>query len=178
MPKKIIANVTRLPKNNSYAVWRDACLREYERLTNSYHKIYDRASTILTFCSILLPLVINKTREILATEVFLDGYMIKVFFASVPGLFALVSLLCISGCVVILCVLMMGRGIPTFDIQEIRRSNLARLDEDMANTWMVGNYLDINAKMQKTVERKQKLFNIAMLCLTISILMSIITFML
>lgn len=148
----------------------DVCLSDYQRVLDTYDKIYEKASIALGFSGVILLVIMSS----------IDYTIIKrVATATSTELFTITALLfcsigsaiCIIWAVIQLLLLMKSRAVTVMDSISIRNEEIYRESNEDAALWLIDKYTKAINDIRPQIQKKQKTFDSAIIKIIISIIL-------
>lgn len=152
----------------------DSCVQDYQRLQESYNRIYDKINVALAFAGVVLTIMLNSLDFSTAKICMKDMTVGNLIMTSI-------ELLCFIGgmgltffATIYLLILMRGRKIAVFKSEDIRNCNVYREKESDAAMWLIDKYTKIVNEVRPVVQKKQLSFDKALGAIIVGIIMYVI----
>lgn len=150
------------------------CDEDYQRLLETYDKLYDKVNIALAFCGIILFVIIDGVN--LKFEYEFDqfplclGIIINIFGITL----SVISLAyCLWGTIDLLLIIKSNK-VPVLDSIAIRNDKIYMMKPDQAALWLIDKYTRIIDEMRKLLNAKQKKFDKAISKIVVSIIAYVI----
>ena len=146
------------------------CIFDYQRVLDTYDKIYEKTNIALGFSGVILLVIMSS----------LDYTIIKrIATATNIELFSILALLlcsagsasCIIWAVTQLLFLMRSKAITVMDSISIRNEELYKESNEDAALWMIDKYTKAINDIRPQIQKKQKSFDSAVVKIIISIVL-------
>jgi len=141
------------------------CYNDYQRLIDTYDKIYEKVNVTLAFCGIILLFIINSLNFTYVADI-LKTQSTSEFVILIMLLFcSAASTVCIVLAVIQLLLLMRSKTIYVFDSIDIRNDKIYRWNHDAAALWVIDKYTEVIAGteeiagLRNIINEKQKKYN-------------------
>lgn len=149
----------------------ESCIQDYQRLQESYNKIYEKTNIALAFAGVVLTIMIGSFDFSPAVLAVKNMKIWEVILTSVE-LFCLVgSMFMIIFSTSYLLTLLRGRKITVFKSEDIRNNEIYRNKEPHAALWLIDKYTKIVYEVRPVVQKKQRSFDRALMMIIIGIIM-------
>lgn len=149
----------------------DSCVQDYQRLQETYNRLYDKINIALAFVGVVLTIMLGSF-----------DFEIASFYVKNMTIFELimtcVELLCLVGgmgltlfSTIYLLMLMRGRKIAVFKSEDIRNDEVYREEETYAAMWLIDKYTKIVNVVRPVVQKKQESFDRILIAVIVGIVM-------
>lgn len=167
--KRLKVSVKKSPLYPSAHLLQMACYNDYSSIASHYDKIYDRINIALSFCGVILLVVIKSLDYSVAVNLFSSASREVLFYSMFHVISYVISSILLIWALIQLLLLTRSRPLQQFDSRAIRNAEIYRKSEEEASVWLIQKYTDVIVSLRKETEKKQKKFNSALLKLVISI---------
>ena len=149
----------------------DSCVQDYQRLQESYNRIYDKINVALAFAGVVLTIMLNLFDFSTAKICVKDMTVGNLIMTSIE-LFCLIGGMGLTFFATIyLLALMRGRKIAVFKSEDIRNDEVYREKESYAAMWLIDKYTKIVNEVRPVVQKKQLSFDKALGAIIVGIIM-------
>ena len=159
------ANVTPKKKKKkiqypSAELVQQACFEDYCRLINTYDKIYDKVNITLTFCGVILLVILGSVDYTWIADISKTNSNLELF-----------SIVFIVWAVIQLLLLMQSKTLSVFDSVDIRNEGIYFWNPDAAAVWLIDKYTIAIAGLRTAIEEKQRKYDSSVIKIIISLIL-------
>ena len=162
-------------KSQSIAIIVEAAAKEYARQTETYDKVYQRASFALAACGIFMAAMvrfINANTVLCALKsVFVIGLLDRNFFLATSFLMLLVSMMMFLW-------LLRGKCMEALGVELVENLDVEKRGDIESYRWLKDGYIKAIKSIKLNSSIKQKQYNRALSVLLISLVLFTISFLL
>ncbi len=160
-----------LPKKYPSAEFlHNVCLYDYQRVLDSYDKVYEKTNIALGFSGVILLVIVSSIDytmiKRIATATNLELFTILMLLLCSAG-----SAICIVWAVIQLLLLMKSRAVTVMDSISIRNEEIYRESNEDAALWMIDKYTKVINEIRPQIQKKQKTFNAAVIKIIIAVIL-------
>lgn len=169
MAKKEKKNIKKV-QYPSAVMLKEDCYNEYQRLMETYDKIYEKVNIMLAFCGVVLLVILSK--------VDITRYML-LFQTEEKSLFLISLLYCVATTISALLIfasvihllnLLKGKNMLVFDSIAIRNEKIYESQEENAALWLIQKYTDSIASVQNVIKEKQSEYDKTVIKVIVSLI--------
>jgi hypothetical protein len=149
---------------------KEDCYNEYQRLMETYDKIYEKVNIMLAFCGVVLLVILSKvdiTRYMLLVQTEKKSlFLISLLYCVATT----ISSLLIVSSVIHLLKLLKGKNMLVFDSIAIRNEKIYESQEENAALWLIQKYTDSIASIQNVIKEKQSEYDKTVIKVIVSLI--------
>ncbi len=146
------------------------CIFDYQRVLDTYDKIYEKTNVALGFSSVIL-LVIMSSIDYTIIKMIPSATKLELFTLLVLIVCSIGSAMCIIWAVVQLLLLMRSKTITVMDSISIRDEGIYKESTETAALWLIDKYTKAINDMRPQIQKKQKSFDSAVINIIIAIVL-------
>lgn len=146
------------------------CYDDYNRLINTYDKIYEKVNIALAFSGIVLLVILNCFDYTLIIEMFRLSSTLELFSMLILMLCSTASTVCMVWAVIQLLLLMHSKTVTVFDSVAARNDEIYLWSPDEAALWLIDKYTYAVSELRIVITYKQKKYDSAIIKIVLSIL--------
>lgn len=147
-----------------------ACYEDYNRLIETYDKIYEKVNIMLAFCGIVLLVILGSVDYTRVHEVCQASTNAELFAELLFLGCSVVSAVCIVWAVIQLLLLMRSKSLLVFNSIDIRNEEIYRWNPDQAALWLIDKYTVVIDSLRGTIKEKQKSYDSAITKVIVSLI--------
>lgn len=156
----------------------DSCVQDYQRLQESYNRIYDKINVALAFVGVVLSIMLSSF-DLSIAKMYMNDLTVAAFIIISIELFSLIGGLTLTLLSTLyLLTLMRGRRIAVFKSEDIRNEEIYREKESHAAMWLIDKYTRIVNEVRPVVQKKQEAFDKALVGIVVGIIFYVIAIIL
>ena len=170
------ANVTPKKKKKkiqypSAELVQQACFEDYCRLINTYDKRYDKVNITLTFCGVILLVILGSVDYTWIADISKTNSNLELFSLLLLLLSSALSIVFIVWAVIQLLLLMQSKTLSVFDSVDIRNEGIYFWNPDAAAVWLIDKYTIAIAGLRTAIEEKQRKYDSSVIKIIISLIL-------
>lgn len=170
MNKRIKVNIKEKSQYPSAEMLQRTCYEDYRRVLDTYDKIYEKVNIALAFSGIILLVIMSNFDYTIIMRIIECASKLELF-----SLLLLVATSC-SGAIFIVCaviqllLLMRSKTIVVFDSISVRSEALYKETVEVSSMWLIEKYTQAIAFLRPEIDKKQKLYDKAVMRIIIAVL--------
>ena len=149
----------------------ESCIQDYQRIQESYDKIYEKINIALAFAGIILTIMFGSFDFSSAELNVKDMEVWQLMITCVELLCLIGSVILLIGSIIFLLTLLRGKKIAVFKSEDIRNFEVYRQKDSHAAVWLIDKYTKIVHGMRPIVQEKQVSFNKALTVIIIAMIL-------
>ena len=148
----------------------DSCIRDYERIQENYNKLYEKTNIALAFAGVIFTLFFNLY-DLSIPENIEELKLWEIPIVWFGFVYQLRSAVALGGAIVALLSLMRGRKLTVLNSADFRELEVNMQEESCAALWLIDKYTTAVNENRPIIEKKQKIFDIAVVAIISGIIL-------
>ena len=148
-----------------------ACHDDYFRLIDTYDKIYEKVNVTLTFCGVILLVILGSVDYTYFSKLCKAQSNLELFSLLIFLVCSLGSSVWIIWAVVQLLSLMRSKEIPVIDSVDIRNEEIYRWSIEDAAVWLIDKYTLVISNVRTIISDKQSKYDSAVTKIVIALVL-------
>lgn len=149
----------------------ESCIQDYQRIQESYNKIYEKINIVLAFAGIILTIMFGSIDFSSAELNVKDVEVWQLMLTCVKLICLTGSLILLTGSIIFLLTLLRGKKLAVFKSEDIRNCAIYREKDSDAAVWLIDKYTKIVYETRPIVEAKQASFDKALTFIIIAMIL-------